>query len=230
MMAATPEPRGSDRLLGELLELADEGLVLLDASGFITTANDAASRLLANGGGLLGQRLESIMPPEFVEHVNAALASRRRRNSFAASHAGRDLMCTVKRLKNGAALSVRDDTALVEERERADAILAAAADGLVLIASDGRVDCANPAAYRMLARTERSLLGKLVSLDSLVGEKSASSLASAAGEPVEVHLPRHVGGDAGENVDDAARGGSRHRLGDEGRDRGHQHDVVELLG
>jgi signal transduction histidine kinase/CheY-like chemotaxis protein len=188
MMAATPEPRGSDGLLGELLDVAEEGLLLVDASGVVTAANDAASRLLADGNELLGRRLDGVMPKEFVGRIEAALAARRRSNTFAASHAQRDLACTVKRLKDGAAIVVRDDTALVEERERTDAVLAAAADGLVLIASDGHVDCANPAAYRMLSRTARSLLGKKVSVEALVGVKSASTLASSPGEPVEVHL------------------------------------------
>ena len=187
-MTATLEPRGSDPSVGELLDLADEGLVLLDASGVVTTANVAATQLLTDGAAMIGRPYAEIVPADIAARVASALASRRRSHSFSASHSQRDLTFTVKRTAKGAALVVRDDTTLVEERERAEAVLAAAADGLVLIGSDGHVDSANPAACEMLSRTARSLLGKQVSLAALIGEKSASTLASATGEPVEVHL------------------------------------------
>ncbi len=45
---------------------------------------------------------------------------------------------------------------------------------------------------------------------------------------VEVELGGLVGRDAGEDVDDAARGGSRNRLRHQRRHRRHQDDVVEL--
>ena len=52
MMAANLGPRGTDQALGELFDLASEGLVLLDAAGVVTAANRAASALLADGGPL----------------------------------------------------------------------------------------------------------------------------------------------------------------------------------
>jgi signal transduction histidine kinase/DNA-binding response OmpR family regulator len=178
----------SDHAVRELIDLADEGLVLLDSSGSVRSANAAAARLLATDETLAGKRFADVVAPAVSGPVATSLLSRKRDHSFNVSHEGRDLQCTVKRLDDGAAVVLRDDTALVEERERADALLSAAADGLVLIAEDGHVDAANPAALTMLARSARSLLGKQVELSMLVGEQSASNLTTAEGEPVEVHL------------------------------------------
>jgi signal transduction histidine kinase/DNA-binding response OmpR family regulator len=188
VMAADLGPRDTDRSVGELLDLAGEGLVLLDATGVVTTSNTAASQLLAAGAPLAGRALASLAPAEFSALVDSALAARQRTKSFSAVVADRDLAVTVKRLDHGVAIVVRDDSAAVQERERADAVLAAASDGLVLIASDGRVDCANPAACEMLSRSAKSLLGKKVSLHALVGDEHADQLESAVGESVELHL------------------------------------------
>ena len=186
-MAAILGPRGSDHVVGELFDLADEGLLLLDAEGVVESANAAAAEMLG-GGAIVGRRLADVVPTDLMSRIEAALASRKRVHSMPASFGQRDFTFTLKRLDAGIALVMRDDTALVEERERADAVLSAAADGLVLIAADGHVDCANPAACEMLSRTARSLLGKQVSLSDLVGKKSAAELETSVGDPVEVHL------------------------------------------
>jgi len=65
-------------------------------------------------------------------------------------------------------LALRDTTQLAEERDANRAVLAATADGLVLLAPDDTVTYANPAALEMLRTTPRKLVGKRVVVEDLL--------------------------------------------------------------
>ena len=66
-------------------------------------------------------------------------------------------------------LALHDETELVDERDRNEAVLAAAADGLVLLDPADKVTYINPAACTMLHLSRRKVLGKEVSIDALLG-------------------------------------------------------------
>lgn len=69
----------------------------------------------------------------------------------------------------GIAVIIRDDTELVAQQERAEAILAGAGDGMVVFAPDSRITYVNPAGCELLGLDRSKVVGTHASLQQLLG-------------------------------------------------------------
>jgi PAS domain S-box-containing protein len=159
--------------LSALLEASDEGLLAFDAAGTIQVANGAALALIGRTEDeLVGASVTALAIPELVARVDRALAGGAHATGrFAFQHGDRSLSAHTSRTRgqdHGVLLTLRDETQLAEERDANRAVLAATADGLVLLAPDDTVTYVNPAALTMLRTTSRKLLGKKVDVEALL--------------------------------------------------------------
>ena len=164
----------SDEALAALLGAADEGLVAFDAEGRVQFANHAAQFLL-------GKEAEQLMGVPYTDLGVPELEKRIERARSGASHSAvrfrleigeRSLSGRIARargVEHALSLALRDETELTEERDRNEAVLAATADGLVLLDPSDSVTYINPAACEMLHTTRRKVIGKTVSIDALLG-------------------------------------------------------------
>ena len=171
-MANRASMTGSATTLAALLDISDQGLLAFDAAGTVLSANRAALAVLGRRTELTGSHVSALGIPELVERVERALAG--------GSHAtGRfTFQCGERTLagrttrprggENAVMLSVQDTTQLTDERDANRAVLAATADGLVLLAPDDTVAYVNPAALEMLRTTSRKLVGKRVVVEDLL--------------------------------------------------------------
>ncbi|MDR3686798.1 MAG: PAS domain-containing protein, partial [Coriobacteriia bacterium] len=168
-MASRTSVTCSASTLSALLEASDEGLLAFDSAGLVQFANTAALELLnRTSGQLLGAGVSALGIPELESRVKRALAGgTHSAGRFAFQHGELSLSGHTSRTR-GAEVSVlvslRDETQLAEERDANRAVLAATADGLVLLAPDDTVTYVNPAALTMLRTTSRKMLGKKVAV------------------------------------------------------------------
>ena len=177
-MSAAP----SEETLTTLLGAADEGLLAFDAEGTVVFANRAALRLLGReGDALLGVSYRTLDIPELEQHIerarsgNSHSANRFRLEIHERALSGR--ITRARGIEHTLSLTLRDDTELTEERDRNEAVLAATADGLVLLDPADKVTYINPAACTMLRTARHTVLGKTVSIDSLLGIEPADTRA-----------------------------------------------------
>ena len=171
---------GSDSVLGALLDVSEEGLVALDAEGTILFANPAACRLLRRAADeLSGASFQVLGDEDLVRRVGRTIdRASHAAGRFIVTVNDRILACRLVHTRgrdHAVLLTLRDETTLTEERESNQAVLAATADGLVLLAPDDTVTYINPAACNMLRTTSRKVLGKQVSVEALLGIKAADS-------------------------------------------------------
>ena len=172
-MASRTSVTCSASTLSALLEASDEGLLAFDSAGHIQFANTAAMELLdRTTEELLGAGVSALGIPELESRVERALAGRSHSAArFTFQHGDLSLSGHTARTRGtepSVLVSLRDETQLAEERDANRAVLAATADGLVLLAPDDSVTYVNPAALTMLRTTSRKMLGKKVSIDKLL--------------------------------------------------------------
>jgi len=172
-MASRASVTCSAATLSALLEASDEGLVAFGADGTILCANNAVQPLLdRTEGELVGAHVSALGAPELVERVERALAGGAHATGRFTFQCGEmTLSGHTSRTHGGEAavlLALRDETRLADERDANRAVLAATADGLVLLSPDDTVTYVNPAALHMLGTTSRKLLGKKVSVEALL--------------------------------------------------------------
>ena len=184
-MAGRTMANGSAQTLAALVDASDEGLLAFDASGTIVSANPAAHELLdVVDGAMLGEGVSALGSGELVARVRRALdggAHSTGRFSFTVGErclTGRTMR--TRGAESVVVLALRDDTRLAEERDSNRAVLAATADGLVLLTPDDTVSYINPAALAMLRTTERKVLHKKVSVEALLQVEEAPHID---GEP-----------------------------------------------
>ncbi len=164
----------SDEALTALLSAAEEGLMAFDAEGRVSFANHAAHVLFGRAkDGLLGVPSNELGSPELQTHIERGLgAGPHRAERFRLEVGERSLSARVTRgrgAEHTLTLALRDETDLTFERDRNEAVLAATADGLVLLDTADKVTYINPAALDMLHTSRRKVLGKTVSIDALLG-------------------------------------------------------------
>jgi len=154
---------------------ASEGFVIVGTDGNVRVFNETAEALFGV------QRASIVGAP--VESIGARKLSVAVRKSLAAAHPkiktvqvepdGRVLSCKLAPFADDGggsiAVVVRDDTELFEQKERSEAILAGAGDGLVVFTPDSRIAYVNPAAMELLGPKAKASLGKQVSLAALLG-------------------------------------------------------------
>jgi signal transduction histidine kinase/CheY-like chemotaxis protein len=173
-MAGRTVAHGSAQTLAALVDASDEGLLAFDASGTIVSANPAAHELLGVAGdALAGAGISALGNDDLVSRVSRALdGGSHSTGHFMVTLGERSVVGRTVRPRGGetaVVLALRDDTRLAEERDSNRAVLAATADGLVLLTPDDTVSYINPAALAMLHTTERKLLGKRVKVETLLG-------------------------------------------------------------
>jgi signal transduction histidine kinase/DNA-binding response OmpR family regulator/PAS domain-containing protein len=182
-MANKVAPADTQATLEALVEASGEGLVAFDSRGRIVSANRAAHELLgAAPGELLGATFDALNSPELEIRVRRALAGGpHATGKFGAAVAGRCLSGRTSRPRGGtpaAVLSLRDDTALAEERDANAAVLSATADGLIMLDAGDTVEYINDAALGLLSAHKRSVLGKKVDVEELLHYDASTRPAS----------------------------------------------------
>ena len=173
-MSPAPLHAGQKSAFDALVNAADEALIALDAGGSVTFANPAALDLLGvDEAQLLGGGPDALGIPELSARVRKAVAGTKGATGrFRLDFDDRELagrLVRERRKDGGFVLSIRDVTVAREDRDRSQAVLAATADGLVLLDPDDTLAYINPAACAMLGTSPRKLLGKKVVLDDMLG-------------------------------------------------------------
>ena len=143
----------SEATLSALFEASGEALMAFDASGAILCANGASARMLGRpGAGLVGESVTALGVPELQDRVERAVAGGPHATGrFRITLGERILACHTSRPRraDGATLlTMTDETEPCRGARRNRAVLAATADGLVLLSPDDTVTYVNPAAYR----------------------------------------------------------------------------------
>ena len=153
--------------------------MLRGASSF---ANHAALVIFGRTeGGLLGAAPGDLGSEELERRIERARGEgSHRADRFHFELGDRSLSGRLTRGRGGEhtiVLALRDETELVFERDRNEAVLSATADGLVLLDPEDKVTYINPAACTMLNVKRSKLLGKAVSIDALLGVEPSDTRA-----------------------------------------------------
>lgn len=174
-MAGPARERRSDKRLRALVGATGEGFLAVSSSGEVRLLNEAASEMLGvSREQAIGRPVEKVGDPSLAAEIRRLLkrksAALDRR--FALNCGARLLSCRMVSYEDaegtGVAATLRDDTELVRQRERSEAILASTGDGLVVFSPDGVVTYFNPAACTMLGVKPRKVVGKAVSPSALL--------------------------------------------------------------
>lgn len=166
------EERRTDPGLRELVARADEGFVIVAPDRTVRIMNEAAERMLGlKRSEVVGRPYPD---PAIVAELELVLDSDARTTSeFDLEALCRQLHGTVAPYlaegHSGAVLTLRDDTPIVRERERADAILSATGDGLVVFDPDGRCLSVNEPTCVMLGVCSAQEVGDRDHLAVLLG-------------------------------------------------------------
>jgi diguanylate cyclase (GGDEF)-like protein/PAS domain S-box-containing protein len=213
---------------GEVIEFGPDGVVIADRDGRIQLVNAQAERLFGYAREeLLGQPVEALLPErlraDHVAHRNGFAADPRTRSMGAGSELlGRrrdgsefpvDITLAPLNTERGTflAAAVRDVTdrrraemALQESESRYRSLIAALADGIILMSGDAEIIDANPAAERMLGVTREDLTGrsarelmrrfvrrdgKPMSAGDVSTARALSEGRPVRGETIGIHLP-----------------------------------------
>jgi signal transduction histidine kinase/DNA-binding response OmpR family regulator len=175
----------SDEALTALLGAAEEGLLAFDADGKVSFANHAALVIFGRtADGLLGASAGELGSPDLEQRIDRARGvGSHRADRFVFEVGDRTLSARLTRGRGGEhtlVLAMRDETELAFERNRNEAVLAATADGLVLLDPADKVTYINPAALDMLHTKRRKVLGKIVSIDALLGVEPSDTRTELA--------------------------------------------------
>ena len=173
-MARSEHERRRDHRCRTVLATTSEPCLILDADGTVLIMNEAAEALFSRPRTeVVGRDIGALEDPELTRKVRAILTEGPEETvSFWVTDLDRRLSCRLAPYSQdgepGAVLSVRDDSELFREQERAAAILASTGDGLVVLSLDDIVTYVNPAACEMLACSPQDLLGRQTSIDALL--------------------------------------------------------------
>jgi PAS domain S-box-containing protein len=175
-VTTTKNDKRSNLHVRALMATTGEGLIAFDPSGMVRLMNEAASALLGRTReDGVGRPVEDLGVPELAEHVRRALArgSRAHAHACAFSVGDRYIGCRIGRFGGsegpGVVATLRDDTELIEEQERWQAILSSTGDGLIFFTPDNCITYINPAACDMLGTPCRKLVGRVVTVEDLLG-------------------------------------------------------------
>ena len=157
-----------------------EGLLVVDDSGIVRVANEATESMLGiDRTAVRGAPISSLGIPEIDQLVSDAGSDTATAGPVRFNIEERTLSCKVRPFSDdsmsGVAVIVRDDTELISQHERTEAILAGASDGLVVRDPDGRVTYMNPSAQDFLGEKAETLVGESITLSELLGRDTPSS-------------------------------------------------------
>ncbi|MBE0476379.1 MAG: response regulator [Coriobacteriia bacterium] len=195
-----------------LLAGAGEGLLVIGADAVVRLMNETAEEMFGvKRAEAVGSEVEVLGSREIAGSVRKGLEAGKggRARSVRTEVGSRHLTCMVRpfegvpvegdegdEAEDGVAITIRDDTELVECRERAEAVLASTGDGLIVLDADGTVGYANPAAVSMLGAKVKRAVGRQVPFATLLGEEGEDPTEAArCGErtvrEIVVEKPEH---------------------------------------
>jgi signal transduction histidine kinase/CheY-like chemotaxis protein len=157
-----------------------EGLIVVDDEDRVRVANEMTEPMLGiDRSAVRGQPVDSLGIPEIGQVVDGARSSKKA-GPVRFNVEERTLSCKAwpfsDENSSGVAVIVRDDTELLSQHERTEAILAGASDGLVVRDPDGRVTYMNPSAREFLGERAEELIGESTTLAELLGDETPSSV------------------------------------------------------
>ncbi len=158
--------------LQELLSLSGDGFIVLGRDGRVRIFAGAAEMLLEVApSDARGLTLRELGMGE-LEPAARRATLHECPTPVALELRGRVLVCRVASTgtwEDGDVLiAIRDETELVAQQERSEAILAGASDGMVVFAPDGTISYVNPAASEFIGAPADSLVGMRSSLRELL--------------------------------------------------------------
>lgn len=172
--------------LRAVLAHTGEGAVLVGASGIVHLMNEAAGRYLGRSReDVVGKQFTTLGQPALEAMIREALAQKSSEpQALELRYDGRVLGCRITPFdspeEQGLVVSIRDDTELTRQRERAEAILSSTGDGLIVFAPDNELTYMNPAAAELLDVTAEEYVGRVTATSILLGlpEPDISEAAS----------------------------------------------------
>lgn len=161
-----------------VIDAAHDGLLCVDSDGIVTYINPAAKHLLSIAEDPIGLPASALGCEVIEHHLSRMLAGQRApQGRTTVSIADRSLVLSFWRTRSPKliAVSVRDDSDAAGRRHRAEAVLDATTDGLMVLDPMDRITYLNDETARLLKRTPKQLVGTTVSLDALLGVTSSTA-------------------------------------------------------
>lgn len=171
-MSGTTSEKRKNYKLRALLANSAEGAVIVDMSGRVLLMNEAAARLLGKGRAeIVGKSHKQFKLRVLDAELKQVLAQGEKAKTryLSLTHEDKSLRFKMTPFagpsEQGVVVAIQDETELVRQQERAEAILSSTGDGLIVFAPDNRVTYVNPSACEMLG----------VSADDIVNEHTTTS-------------------------------------------------------
>lgn len=156
-----------------------EGSLAIDHAGTISLMSEAAETIFGRPRTqCLGKPISVLEHPHIENEVWRVLerGDRAIERTFSERVGSRPVFVKVTPYsgpnERGVIVTLRDDTQLVRQQERAEAILASTGDGLVVYAIDDRINYMNQAAAEMLGLNATSMIGAAATMHKLLGLES----------------------------------------------------------
>lgn len=168
--------------LRALMAAAGEGFLVVAADGTVLILNEAGAKLLdVDRGSVVRKPYTSFRIPGLDTQIARALKAGPRApdRTFVIGIGESTLGCRIARYaaqeERGIVVTIRDDTELVRQQERADAILSSTGDGLIVFSPDSVVTYMNLAAADMLGLKPAKVIGKHTSPSAMLGLEPGDS-------------------------------------------------------
>ncbi len=159
-------------MLRAVMAASSDGLMCVGPEGHVTYANPAAIEMLGISAELVGMRADEIPVAEIRERLEHLLSGGRASRTPTESHVdGRTLVSRFWRSRGSKTIgvSLHDDTETTGKQDRAEAVLNATTDGLIVLNPSDVIKYINPAASRMLQLSRKDAVGVKVDLEQLFG-------------------------------------------------------------
>jgi signal transduction histidine kinase/CheY-like chemotaxis protein len=176
-MTEPARDRRRNHRLRALIAGSGEGSVACDETGKVVLMTEQAEAFLGKPRAkVAGKTFEALGVPEITSEMRAALAAgpdgpKERHVSFVLGE--KTLECRIWRYEApgqaGWMLTLRDDTVLMRQQERAEAILSSTVEGLVVFSPDNYVTYINPSAGEMLGVEPGDVVGTRRTIAELLG-------------------------------------------------------------
>ncbi len=156
-----------------LLASTGEGFLVVDSSAKILMMNEACEGIFdLKAEDVQGKPISELRCELLEEFVRHALEGETTPEPVRMTICERTFNVTATPYDDesggGYALVIRDDTELLNQQERAEAILAGASDGLIILDADSRIAYINPTAKKFLGEKAEHAEGKVVALSELL--------------------------------------------------------------